>query len=77
MLEETRRSIFYIQYAIARVNSLNNFFKEKKLKFTEFNEKIFDRYNENEISLMKILSLWPKVIETSIYYRNLIELFIT
>ena len=70
-LDESRENpIFYIQYAIARVNSLNNFFKEKKLKLLDFNKKLFARFDENEIALLKILSLWPKVIETSVIYKE-------
>ena len=70
-LDESKENpIFYIQYAIARVNSLNKFFKEKKLKLLDFNKKLFDRFDENEILLLKILSLWPKVIENSVIYRE-------
>jgi len=70
-LEESKDNpIFYIQYAIARVNSLNKFFKEKKLKLLDFNENIFQRFSENEFFLLKILSLWPKVIENSVIYKE-------
>ena len=70
-LEESKENpVFYIQYVIARVNSLNKYFKEKKLKVVDFNKKLFDRYNDNEIALLKILSLWPKVIESSVIYKE-------
>ena len=70
-LDESKENpIFYIQYAIARVNSLNKFFKEKKLELKDFNQKLFDRFNENEITLLKILSLWPKIIENSVVYKE-------
>ena len=62
--------IFYIQYAVARINSLNKFFKEKQLKLLDFNQKLFDRFDENEIALLKALSLWPKVIENSVIYKE-------
>ena len=70
-LDESRENpIFYIQYAIARVNSLNNFFKEKQLKLLDFNEKLFERYDDNEIVLLKTLSLWPKITESSVIYKE-------
>ena len=70
-LDESKENpIFYIQYAIARVNSLNKYFKEKQLKSIDFNQKLFDRFDENEISLLKTLSLWPKVIESSVIYKE-------
>ena len=70
-LDESKENpIFYIQYAIARVNSLNKFFKEKKLEFADFNQKLFDKFNENEIDLLKILSLWPKIIENSVTHKE-------
>ncbi len=70
-LEETKENpIFYIQYAIARVNSLNKFFKEKKMSFKGFSKKLFQKYNNNEIDLLKNLSLWPKVVESSVVYKE-------
>ena len=70
-LEETKENpIFYIQYAIARINSANKFFTEKGLKFRGFNEKLFNKLNDNEIDLLKKLSLWPKVIENSVFYKE-------
>ena len=70
-LDESKENpIFYIQYAIARINSLNNFFKEKKLKLLDFNEKLFERFDDNEITLLKILSLWPKVTESAVIYKE-------
>jgi arginyl-tRNA synthetase len=70
-LDESKENpIFYIQYAIARINSLNKFFKEKQLKLLDFNQKLFDRFDENEITLLKTLSLWPKVVESSVIYKE-------
>ena len=70
-LEESKENpVFYIQYVIARVNSLNKFFEEKKLKPINFNKKLFDRFNENEITLLKNLSLWPRVIESAVIYKE-------
>ncbi len=70
-LEESKENpIFYIQYVIVRVNSLNKFFKDKKLEPKDFNMKLFNRFNENEIILLKTLSLWPKIIESSVIYKE-------
>jgi len=70
-LDESKENpIFYIQYVIARVNSLNKFFKEKQLELLDFNKKLFDRFGENEITLLKTLSLWPRVIESSVIYKE-------
>ena len=70
-LDESKENpIFYIQYAIARINSLNNHFKKKKLYFSGFNEKSFNKLNSNEINLIKVLSLWPKVIESSVIFKE-------
>ena len=70
-LEESNENpVFYIQYAIARINSLNKFFKEKKIELIDFNQKLFDRFNDNEIILLKTLSLWPKIIESSVVYKE-------
>ena len=70
-LDESKENpIFYIQYVIARVNSLNKFFKEKQLKLLDFNEKLFDKFGENEITLLKTLSLWPRVVESSVIYKE-------
>tara|TARA_Y100000589_G_scaffold81334_1_gene75231 strand:+ start:642 stop:2345 length:1704 start_codon:yes stop_codon:yes gene_type:complete len=70
LYESKENPIFYIQYAVARINSLNKFFKEKQLKLLDFNQKLFDRFDENEIALLKALSLWPKVIENSVIYKE-------
>ena len=70
-LEETKDNpIFYIQYAIARVNSVNNFIKEKKIIFKGFSKKLFKKYDNNEIDLLKLLSVWPKIIENSVIYKE-------
>ena len=68
--ENNDNPIFYIQYVIARVNSLNKFFKEKQLELLDFNEKLFNRFGKNEITLLKTLSLWPRVIESSVIYKE-------
>ena len=36
----------------------------------DFNEKLFDRFGENEITLVKSLSLWPRVVESSVIYKE-------
>ena len=70
-LDESKENpIFYIQYAIARINSLNKFFKDKKLELIDFNQKLFDRFDQNEIILLKTLSLWPKIIENAVIYKE-------
>ena len=54
--------------------NLNDYVKEvsKELKTFEldFNKKLFDRFGENEITLLKTLSLWPRVIENSVIYKE-------
>ncbi|MAI02627.1 MAG: arginine--tRNA ligase [Rickettsiales bacterium] len=62
--------IFYIQYAVARINSLNNLIKEKTIVFKSFDKIIFNRFNIEELNIIKNLSLWPKVIETSVIYKE-------
>ncbi len=70
-LDESKENpIFYIQYAVVRINSLNNYFKQKNMKFTGFNERLFDKFNSTEINLLKVLSLWPKVIESSVIFKE-------
>ena len=70
-LDESKENpIFYIQYAVARINSLNNYFKKKNMVFSGFNEKLFNKFNDNEINLLKVLSLWPKVIESSVSFKE-------
>ena len=70
-LDESKENpIFYIQYAVARINSLNNFFKKKNMVFGGFNQNLFDKFNTNEINLLKVLSLWPKVIESSVSFKE-------
>ena len=70
-LEETKENpIFYIQYALARVNSLNEMVKEKVKSFDAFNKKIFKRFGDEELVIIKHLSLWPKVIESSVINKE-------
>lgn len=70
-LEETKENpIFYIQYALARINSLNELVKEKVKIFDDFNQDIFKRFGEEELMIIKNLSLWPKVIEASVIYKE-------
>ena len=70
-LEETKENpIFYIQYALARINSLNKLVKEKVKSFADFEKDIFKRFGEEELAIIKNLSIWPKVIETSVTYKE-------
>ena len=68
--ENKDNPIFYIQYAIARVNSLNKQLKEKKINLIDKHENGFKRFNEEEINIIKILSLWPKIIENSVTFKE-------
>ena len=70
-LEETKENpIFYIQYALARINSLNEMVKEKVKRFDVFNKEIFKRFGDEELVIIKNLSLWPKVIESSVINKE-------
>ena len=45
--------------------------KEDKVKsFDVFNEEIFKRFGEEELVIIKNLSLWPKVIESSVINKE-------
>ena len=70
-LEETKENpVFYIQYAIARINSLNKLIKEKVTNFNEYDQSIFKKFGEEELIIIKNLSLWPKVIEAAVTHKE-------
>ncbi|MDC0651891.1 arginine--tRNA ligase [Alphaproteobacteria bacterium] len=70
-LEETKENpVFYIQYAIARINSLNKLVKEKVTNFNEYDQSIFKKFGEEELIIIKNLSLWPKVIEAAVTHKE-------
>ncbi len=71
-LNETNENpSFYVQYAYARISSIKRAALEKKQKIKIENVK-FDSslLSIPEINLIKSLSLWPKVIESSVAYRE-------
>ena len=71
-LNETNENpSFYVQYAYARISSIKRVALEKKQKIKIENVK-FDSslLSSPEINLIKSLSLWPKVIESSVAYRE-------
>ena len=71
-LSETKENpIFYVQYANARINSIKNLMNNKKLFLDEKSSELLELINtKEEISIIKTLSLWPKIIETSVIYRE-------
>ncbi len=64
--------VFYVQYANARINSiLNNastLSQEFETKIGKCNYSLLER--EEEIELIKILALWPKVVELSCLHQE-------
>ncbi len=62
--------IFYIQYAIVRINSAIRNAKEKASNaYLKFESKKYDLNLlslEEELEIIKIISMWPKVFESSV-----------
>ena len=71
-LNETNENpSFYVQYAYARISSIKRVALEKKQKIKIKNVKLDSSLlSSPEINLIKSLSLWPKVIESSVAYRE-------
>ena len=66
-LDESKENpIFYIQYAIARINSLNKFFKEKKIELIDFNQKLFSV----SVLFSILLLLFSKLFSSSGLFCN-------
>lgn len=63
--------IFYIQYANARINSIKNVILKKKIYFKKYDKDILNLLTlKEEIDIIKKLSLWPKIIESSVLFRE-------
>ena len=71
-LEETKENpVFYVQYAYARINSIKRLVREKKLlKSQGANNSVNLINTEQEINIIKTLSIWPRIIESSVFYRE-------
>ncbi len=70
-LEETKENpVFYIQYALARINSVEKLSLKNSIKIENYNEQIFEAFREEELKIIKTLSLWPKVIESSVINKE-------
>ncbi len=58
--------VFYVNYAYARCKSIMNSSKQLDLKIDL--EKISSLINKDEINLIKLVSQWPRVLESSAKY---------
>ena len=71
LLETKDNPIFYIQYANVRINSIKKLIIEKKIKFQGYNKKLLKLLTlREEIEIIKKLSYWPKIVETSVIYKE-------
>ena len=71
-LQETNDNpSFYVQYAYARINSLKKMALEKKIRLDKNNVKNINiNLSPPEVSIIKTLSLWPRIIETSVISKE-------
>ncbi len=71
-LNETNENpSFYIQYAYARISSIKRIAEQKNQQINKKQIKTDGPLlSIPEISLIKCLSLWPKIIESSVAYRE-------
>ena len=58
------------RYSGSRVNSLNRIIKEKKISIEDFDISLFNKFNNNELDIIKTLSLWPKIIDSSVQFQE-------
>ena len=50
-LEETKENpVFYIQYALARINSVEKLSLKNSIKIENYNEQIFEAFREEELN---------------------------
>ena len=71
LTENRDNPIFYIQYANARINSIKKLIIEKNIDIKKYNKNFLRLLDtKEELDIIKKLSLWPKVIETSVYYKE-------
>ena len=71
-LNETNENpSFYVQYAYARISSIKRIAEQKnqQINMKQIKAKSV-RLSIPEINLIKSLSLWPKIIESSVAYRE-------
>ncbi len=69
--ENNENPSFYIQYAYARISSLKKIANKKSMNLDEKNIKYKDKLlSSPEINIIRHLSLWPKVIEASVNFRE-------
>ena len=63
--------VFYVQYAHARICSVKKIAKEKGIVFDSLKELNFNLLKEKkEISIIKLISQWPRTIESSIEFKE-------
>ena len=71
LTENRDNPIFYIQYANARINSIKKLIIEKNIDIKKYNKNFLRLLDtKEELDIIKKLSLWPKVIETSVHYKE-------
>ena len=69
--ENSDNPCFYIQYAYARINSLKKTAKEKNIILDDEKINSDEKYLlPVELNIIKTLSLWPKIIESSVIYKE-------
>ncbi len=71
-LTDTKENpVFYVQYAHARINSIKRIIIEKGLLIKEYSsDLLFYIKTEMEVDIIKTISIWPKVIESSVTYKE-------
>ena len=69
MKETNENPSFYVQYAYARISSIKRIAEQKQKINIKLNVKSV-HLSIPEINLIKSLSLWPKIIETSVINRE-------
>ena len=69
--ETSENPSFYVQYAYARISSIKRNAKQNNQKINKKNVNVNGSLlSSPEIDLIRNLSLWPKIIETSVINRE-------